>query len=112
MIQGNAGIVAGNITADEARLAGTVEDGDGAHLVVEATARIMGDVAYDVISIEAGAQIDGRLARRTALGFDAEDRSGLIATPVSSRPPPGRMRTPIAIMFALPGSATTQQAAE
>jgi cytoskeletal protein CcmA (bactofilin family) len=112
LIQGNAGIVAGNIMADEARLAGTVEGMVTARtLTIEATARIMGDVAYDVISIEAGAQIEGRLARRAALGFEAEDRGGLVATPVSFSPA-ARTEAEPDIMFALPGSASTHEAAE
>lgn len=68
LCQGTSGIIAGDIVADEARLAGTVEGTvDARTLVVEASARITGDVSYDTISIAAGAQIDGRLARRAAL---------------------------------------------
>src|SRR5690349_9636178 len=71
LIQGGAGIIAGSIHADDARLAGTVEGTVSARtLIVEASARILGDVTYETISIEAGAQIEGRLARRAALGLD------------------------------------------
>jgi len=85
LIQGIAGTIAGNIDADEARLAGTVEGTVVARtLIVEASARIMGDVAYETVSIDAGAQIEGRLARRAALGLDEEPH--LIATPVSFSP--------------------------
>ena len=85
LIQGLAGIIAGNIDADEARLAGTVEGTVIARtLIIEASAKIMGDVAYETVSIDAGAQIEGRLARRRALGLDAEPP--LIATPVSFSP--------------------------
>lgn len=112
LIQGQAGIVAGNITAEEARIAGTVEGMVVARILnVEATARIMGDVAYDVISIEAGAQIEGRLARRAALAFDGEDQQGLIATPVSFSPA-SKADGDSSSLFALPGSASTQEAAE
>src|SRR5204862_103080 len=53
LCQGPAGIIAGNIIADEARLCGTVEGTVSArNIVVEATARIMGDIAYETISIE------------------------------------------------------------
>jgi len=84
LIQGTAGIIAGNIEADEARLAGTVEGTVVARtLFVEASAKIMGDVAYETLSIDAGAQIEGRLARRSALGLDEPP---LIATPVSFSP--------------------------
>jgi cytoskeletal protein CcmA (bactofilin family) len=85
LTQGPDGRIAGNIVAEEARLAGTVEGTvSGATVVIEATAQIMGDVAYDTISIEAGARIEGRLARRGALGYD--EQAPLIATPVSFSP--------------------------
>jgi cytoskeletal protein CcmA (bactofilin family) len=88
LVQGEAGIIAGNIHADEARLAGTVEGQVNVRtLFVEASARIMGDIAYEVISIDAGAQLEGRLARRAALGAD---EAPLIATPVSFSPARGK----------------------
>ena len=84
LVQGEAGIIAGNIHADEARIAGTVEGQVNVRtLFVEATARIMGDIAYETITIAGGAQLEGRLARRAALG---EDDAPLIATPVSFTP--------------------------
>jgi cytoskeletal protein CcmA (bactofilin family) len=84
LVQGEAGIIAGNIQADEARIAGTVEGQVNVRtLFVEASARIMGDIAYETISIDAGAQLEGRLARRAALGVD---EAPLIATPVSFTP--------------------------
>ena len=82
LVQGEAGIIAGNIHADEARIAGTVEGQVNVRtLYVEATARIMGDIAYETISIAGGAQLEGRLARRAVL-----DDGPLIATPVSFTP--------------------------
>jgi cytoskeletal protein CcmA (bactofilin family) len=93
LVQGNAGIIAGDIHADEARIAGTIEGTVSVRtLFVEASARIMGDVAYETISIDAGAQIDGRLARRSALGLD-ESEPPLIATPVSFSPAKGAKTT-------------------
>lgn len=84
LVQGEAGIIAGNIQADEARIAGTVEGKVNVRILfVEASARILGDVAYETISIDAGAQLEGRLARRAALGAD---EAPLIATPVSFSP--------------------------
>ena len=104
LIQGTAGMIAGNISADEARLAGAVQGTVAARtLIVAASARIMGDVAYDTISIEAGAQIEGRLARRAALGLDDAAEPALIATPISfspARPAEGDARG----LFALSGS--------
>lgn len=87
LIQGREGMVAGNIEAVEARLAGTVEGAvSGGTLIIEASARIMGDVAYDTVSIEAGAHIDGRLQRRSTLELGTRDTPTLIATPVSFSP--------------------------
>ena len=88
LVQGEAGIIAGNIQADEARIAGTVEGKVNVRtLFVEASARIMGDIAYETISIDAGAELEGRLARRAALGAD---EAPLIATPVSFSPARGK----------------------
>lgn len=102
LCQGSAGTIAGNIFADRARVAGTVEGTVSARtLVVEASARIMGDVAYETISIEAGAQIDGRLARRAALGLD-DGEPTLIATPVN---PSERAEGDGRGLFVLPDSA-------
>lgn len=88
LVQGEAGIIAGNIHADEARIAGTVEGQVNVRtLFVEASARIMGDVTYETLSIDAGAQIEGRLGRRSVLGAD---EAPLIATPVSFSPARGK----------------------
>jgi cytoskeletal protein CcmA (bactofilin family) len=80
LCQGASGTIAGDIVADEARIAGKVEGTvDARILIVEASARIAGDVTYETISIAAGAQIDGRLARRAALA--AGEPAMLVATP-------------------------------
>ncbi len=85
LCQGESGVIAGDLTADEARIAGLVEGTvNAATLVVEATGRIAGDVTYETISIAAGARIDGRLARRAALEPAAADM--LIATPTDAAP--------------------------
>ena len=85
LIQGGTGIIAGDILADEARIGGLVQGTvNAANVVVEASARITGDVTYETISIAAGARIDGRLARREALGQAAAPL--LIATPTEAAP--------------------------
>ena len=51
----------GNITAEEAKVAGTVTGTVAAKvLTIEASARITGDLSYDFVSVETGAQVDGR----------------------------------------------------
>lgn len=73
LILGQSGSVTGNVVAETATLGGRV-DGTvtAATLCVEASARISGDLIYDNVSIENGAQVDGRMTRRTG-----SDQSGL-----------------------------------
>jgi len=104
--QGAEGIIAGNIFAEDARLAGTVEGMVAAGtIVIEATARIQGDVAYDTVSIEAGATIEGRLGRRAAMGLGGDAaQPTLIASPVSFSPQRAREADSSGV-FALPDAA-------
>lgn len=82
LCQGQGGVIAGDIVADEARIGGLVEGTVSARsVVIEASGRIAGDVAYDTISIAAGAQVEGRLARRSALAGD----DILVATPTAPK---------------------------
>ena len=63
LVQGEASLVQGAITADTARLAGTVKGTITARdLVILKTARIEGDVHYEALTIEQGAQVDGKFA--------------------------------------------------
>lgn len=66
LIIGNSGQVNGNITADDAKIAGSVTGTVAAKvLTIEASARITGDLSYDSVSVETGAQVDGRVKRLT-----------------------------------------------
>ncbi len=63
---GQDGLIKGNVTADEARIAGTIEGTVAAKsLVIDASARISGDLSYDSVSIETGAIVEGRVKRLT-----------------------------------------------
>ncbi len=63
LVQGEASAIHGAIRAQTARLAGTVRGGiEVGQLVVLKSARIHGDVKYEVLTIEQGAHIDGRLS--------------------------------------------------
>ena len=67
LVQGEGSEVLGAIRADSARLAGTVRGSiEAGQLTVLKTARIHGDVAYDALIIEQGAQVEGRFSHRTA----------------------------------------------
>jgi cytoskeletal protein CcmA (bactofilin family) len=63
--QSEQGEVLGNITADEARLAGLVDGTvDAGALILEAESRVTGDVVYETLSVGAGADVEGRFKRR------------------------------------------------
>ncbi len=63
LVQGESSMIAGAVIADTARLAGRVKGSIAAkELVILKTARIEGDVHYDALTIEQGAQVDGRFA--------------------------------------------------
>lgn len=63
LVQGEGSAIHGAVTAESARLAGTVTGSITAReLVILKSARIDGDVHYDALTIEQGAQVDGRFA--------------------------------------------------
>ena len=67
LIQGEGSEVVGAITAETARIAGHVDGSVTAReVVISKTARIRGDIIYDALTIEQGAQLDGRLTPRTS----------------------------------------------
>lgn len=81
LVQGPDSRIEGHVTAKSARIGGFVEGSITAdELIVESSARIIGDVTYDVISIATGGQIDGRMthkgeARAADLKLVASDAS-------------------------------------
>ncbi|MBK6802859.1 MAG: polymer-forming cytoskeletal protein [Novosphingobium sp.] len=67
LVQGESSEITGAVKAESARLSGTVRGTINVReLVVLRTARIHGDVHYDSLTIEQGAQVDGRFAPRAA----------------------------------------------
>jgi cytoskeletal protein CcmA (bactofilin family) len=80
LVQGQSSEVVGAIRAETARLAGLVRGSITANeLVILKTARIEGDVHYDALTIEQGAEVDGRFAHRvhaaaeTSLAVPSDD---------------------------------------
>ena len=77
LVQGESSTVKGAVKAETARLAGTVEGSITAReLVILKTAKITGDVFYDALTIEQGAQVEGRFAHRDAKGKPAVQPGG------------------------------------
>lgn len=63
LVQGESSSISGSVIAETARLAGKVTGSITAReLVILKSARIDGDVHYDALTIEQGAQVDGRFA--------------------------------------------------
>lgn len=67
LVQSRDSVIKGAVTAEVARLAGTVEGAISVRdLVIQASARITGDVTYETLTIEKGSQVDGRFSPRAA----------------------------------------------
>lgn len=67
LVQGTESAIRGNVTAKVARIAGTVEGSVSAdELIVERTARIVGDCSYGSLKIDVGATVEGRFNPKAA----------------------------------------------
>ncbi len=74
LVQGEKSRIEGAITAERARLSGHVKGTISARdLVILKTARIEGDVAYETLTIEQGAAVEGRFAPRGAVAGKGGD---------------------------------------
>lgn len=63
LVQGESSKITGGITAETARFAGKVNGSIRAReVVILRSAQIEGDVQYETLTIEQGAQVDGRFA--------------------------------------------------
>lgn len=72
LVQGEKSTITGAIKAQSARLSGTVHGSiEAGELVILKSARIHGDVTYDALTIEQGAQVDGKFAHRVHAGGEA-----------------------------------------
>jgi cytoskeletal protein CcmA (bactofilin family) len=88
--QGETGAVQGNVAANEVRIAGRVDGAVEAEtLVLEATARVNGDISYGSLSIATGAQVEGRFRRlKSEEGGSRQARSEASPPPVRELFPP------------------------
>ena len=67
LVQGAASVIQGAVQAESARIAGTVEGSiDAVDLVIERTARVTGDVAYQNLTIEQGGSVEGQFRRKSS----------------------------------------------
>lgn len=64
-MQGQESHIKGHVEAHAARLAGHIEGAISVgELTIEESARIVGDVSYESISVAPGAHVDGRFTHR------------------------------------------------
>lgn len=84
LVQGETSEIVGAIKAETARFSGTVRGTiDARELVILKSARIHGDVHYDALTIEQGAQVDGRFAPRAAPAVENNENL-LVLNPASA----------------------------
>ena len=82
LVQGETSRVTGAVEAESARLAGTIEGSITVReLVILKSAKIVGDVFYDALTIEQGAQVEGRFAHR-----EKRQSAPAAAKPVEGKP--------------------------
>lgn len=63
LVQGDGSRIEGEVKAETARFSGEVDGSiEVKNLVVLKSAKITGDVSYETLTIEQGAQVDGRFA--------------------------------------------------
>ena len=67
LVQGSSSVIKGAVKADSAKIAGTIHGSiEAEHLVVEASARIVGDVTYTELTVASGGVIDGQMKQKVA----------------------------------------------
>ena len=94
LVQGEASKITGGIEAESARLAGHVVGSITAReLVVLKSARIEGDVHYDALTIEQGAEVEGRFAHRVP-NQRAVDKPASVASRPAETVAPGAGEEP------------------
>jgi cytoskeletal protein CcmA (bactofilin family) len=77
LVQGEGSHIEGAIEAETARLAGSVSGSIAARdLVVLRSAKIQGDVHYDALTIEQGAEVEGRFAHRLPAQSSGVSKAG------------------------------------
>lgn len=69
LVQGETSVIAGKVVAETARLSGKVDGSiQATDLIIEASARISGDVVYENLTIAPGGQVEGKFKHKSAGG--------------------------------------------
>lgn len=87
LVQGESSHINGGIKAGTVRIAGKVEGTIAAReVIILKSARIIGDVTYDALTIEQGAQMDGRLHPRSSQHHGANSSSSHAGQSIARSP--------------------------
>ncbi len=74
LVQGGNSTIKGAITADQARIAGSVDGAISAKdLIIESAAKVLGDVTYEKLSIEPGGHVEGSFRHKSAGTLNKSD---------------------------------------
>lgn len=85
LVQGAESKVFGNVVAEVARLAGSVEGSVRVKtLTVERSARIIGDVEYETITIENGGHVEGHMKHMNSVAASTGAAPRALAAPVAT----------------------------
>ena len=80
---GETGEIRGNIVAETARLAGLVDGAvEAGTLTLDHSARITGDVLYEISTVNSGADVEGRFKRRRGAGDGSSGAKAETVRPV------------------------------
>lgn len=67
LILGENSVIAGNVRAQRIRVSGTIEGSvETGDIAIEATGKVIGDIAYNRLKVASGAVIQGNLQHRSA----------------------------------------------
>ncbi len=79
LVQGPDSLITGKVVAEAARLSGRIDGSiEARELVIEASARIKGDVIYDSLTIAPGGQVEGKFKHKSAAGNVPNIRSATV----------------------------------
>lgn len=86
---GETGEIRGNIVAETARLAGLVDGAvEAGTLTLDHSARITGDILYETLTVNSGADVEGRFKRRRGAGDGSGGAKAENARPAEPDLPP------------------------
>jgi cytoskeletal protein CcmA (bactofilin family) len=100
---GESGEIRGNIVAGTARLAGLIDGAvEAGTLTLDHSARVTGDVLYETLTVNSGADVEGRFKRRKGAGDGSSGAKTESARPEQAAPPPQP------VLFAAPHAAAAE----